>query len=75
MTAEHKSQIIATLKRELGSSKEVKLFSETLRNLDLCDLSDDAKLERVANNGALLTYLTFYSLGVLPKLIELKNKE
>jgi len=75
MTKEHKNQIIKTLTRELGSASEVKKFSESLRSLNLVDLSLDASLEKVANNGTLLTYLSFYTLGIIPKLIELQTLE
>jgi len=74
MNPEHKKQIIATLRREIGSAEGVKTFSNNLRSLNLCDLSDDVQLEKVANEGTLLTFLTFHQLGILPKLIELQYK-
>ena len=75
MTKEHKTQIIATLKRELGSGKEVSKFSNSLKELNLIDLSQDAQLEKAVNDGSLMTYLSMYSLGVIPKLLELKYME
>jgi len=74
MTKEHKAQIIATLKRETGSGKAVTEFSNSLRILNLCDLSDDKQLEKAASSGMLLTLLTYHQLGLLPKLIEISNE-
>jgi len=75
MNPEHKKQIVATLKRELGSGKELTKFSQSLRDLNLVDLSQDAQLEKAANDGSLMTFLTYFSLGLIPKLIELKYGE
>ena len=75
MKKEHKTQVIATLKRELGSVKEVSKFSNSLKELNLIDLSQDAQLEKAVNDGSLMTYLSMYSLGVIPKLLELKYEE
>ena len=72
---EHKKQIIDTLKRELGTGKEVSKFSQSLKDLQLIDLSKDEQLESAVNDGSLMTYLTHYSLGLIPKLLELKYKE
>ncbi len=74
MSPEHKKQIIATLKRELGTAKEVSKFSNTLKDLQLIDLSKDEQLESAVNDGTLMTFLTYYSLGILPKLVEIKYK-
>ncbi len=75
MKEEHKKQIISTLKRELGSNEEVSKFSSSLRELNLCDLRDDAQLEIVANDGSLMVFLTHYSLGIIPKLLEIKYRK
>jgi len=75
MKKEHKAQVIATLKRELGSGKEVSKFSNSLKELNLIDLSQDVQLEKAVNDGSLMAYLSMYSLGVIPKLLELKYKE
>ena len=75
MKKEHKAQVIATLKRELGSGKEVSKFSNSLKELNLIDLSQEVQLEKAVNDGSLMAYLSMYSLGVIPKLLELKYKE
>ncbi len=75
MKADHKKQIISTLKRELGSGSALTDFSQSLRELNLVDLSQDEQLEKAASDGSLMTYLTHYSLGIIPKLIEIKYKE
>ena len=75
MTKEHKAQIIATLKRELGSGKAVSAFSQSLKDLQLIDLSKDEQLESAVNDGSLMVFLTHYSLGFIPKLLELKYME
>jgi hypothetical protein len=64
------------LLEELGSSSQVKDFSESLRQLDICDLSDDTQFEKaVANEGAyIFTLLTHYQFGFIPKLLEIKQK-
>jgi len=75
ITSEHKQQIINTLKKELGSPSEVSKFSQSLKDLSLIDLSDDVQLEKATKDGSLITFVTFYGLGVIPKLCELKYKE
>jgi len=75
MNKEHKAQVIATLKRELGTGKAVSEFSNSLKELQLIDLSQDVQLEKAVNDGSLMTYLSMYSLGVIPKLLELKYME
>jgi len=75
MKPEHKKQIVKTLIRELGSSAEVSKFSQMLRDLQLVDLKQDAQLEKAANDGSLIIFVTYYSLGLIPKLSELKYKD
>jgi len=75
LTPEHKKQVIATLKRELGSGKAVSAFSQSLRELNLIDLKDEKQLESAVNDGSLMVFLTHYSLGFIPKLLELKYME
>ena len=75
MNKEHKAQIIKTLKRELGSGAEVSKFSEALKVLQLIDLSKDEQLESAVNDGSLMVFLTHYSLGFIPKLIEIKYRK
>ena len=75
ITSDHKKQIVNTLKKELGSPSEVSKFSQSLKDLSLIDLSDDVQLEKAANDGSLITFVTFYGLGLLPKLIDLQYKQ
>ena len=75
MNPDHKKQIVATLKRELGSGKELTKFSQSLRDLSLVDLSKEEQLEAAANDGSLMVFLTYYGLGLIPKLVELKYGE
>ena len=75
MKPEHKKQVINTLKRELGSAAKVSEFSEALKVLQLIDLSDDVQLEAAVNDGSLMVFLTHYSLGIIPKLIEIKYRK
>jgi len=75
MNPDHKKQVIATLKRELGSGKELTKFSQSLRDLNLIDLSNEVQLEAATKDGSLMTYLTHYSLGLIPKLLEIKYTE
>ena len=75
MNAEHKTQVINTLKRELGSGQAVSDFSNSLKDLHLIDLSDDKQLESAVNDGSLMVFLTHYSLGLIPKLLEIKYRK
>ena len=75
LTPEHKKQIVATLKRELGSGKAVSDFSNSLKDLQLIDLSDDEQLNSAVNDGSLMVFLTHYSLGIIPKLLEIKYRK
>ena len=61
---------------ELGGVENAKDFSNSLRYLDLCDLKDDADLLRVTDNGGILlqTLVSWYQLGFVSKLIEIKKK-
>ena len=71
-----KSHLIGFLIRELGGADNVKEFSNLLRELGICDLKKDSHLElAAADGGALLsTLVSWYQLGLLPKIAELKAK-
>ncbi len=74
MSTTNKQDIIKVLKREIGTSGGVKAFSSNLKELNICDLSDDETLLKAAENGQLMTLLTHTQLGLIPKLIEIKKE-
>jgi len=71
-----RNQLVDWLKKELGSVHNVKEFSETIRYLELGDLRDDKEFTRITDDGGavLLTLVSWYSLGLLSKLKEIKQK-
>ena len=64
------------LVKELGNPHKVKEFSSTLRDLNICDLSTDKHLDAVTKDGGaiLIVLVSWYQLGMLSKLIEIKGK-
>jgi hypothetical protein len=64
------------LLKELGSAELVKDFSNSLRELGICDLKDDESFcKAIADGGEYLsTLLVMYQFGSIPKIIEIKNK-
>jgi hypothetical protein len=74
ITAKRKVVTEALLK-ELQSVDNVKRFSQMLRDLDICDLRDDTEFENITKDGApyLLTLITYYTFGMLDKLLEIKT--
>ena len=70
-----REHLIGFLINELGGTEKVKDFSESLRFLDLCDLRDDKHLKRVTDEGGVLlqTLVSWYQLGFISKLIDIKK--
>jgi len=70
-----RSHLISFLTKELGSIEKVKNFSNTLKELSLCDLTVDKELERVTENGGavLAVLITWFNLGLLDKLVDTKK--
>ena len=76
MTNQQKKDNLAKfLQKELGSSHRVKEFASLYRDLGICNLSDIKDVERVTDDGGavLMTLVTWYSLGLTSKFIEIKN--
>lgn len=70
-----RSHLVSFLVRELGGTDKVREFSSMLKQLDLCDLTVDSDLLKATENGGaiLQTFVTWYMLGLLPKLVEIKD--
>ena len=76
MSKDDREHLVSFLIKELNGSANVKLFSQTLRELDLCDLQDDKHLEQVTKDGGaiLATLVSWQQLGLLGKLSEIKKR-
>jgi hypothetical protein len=70
-----RKQVEKVLLRELQTADNVKRFSQTLRELEICDLRDDTEFLNISKDGApyLLTLLTYSFAGILDKLLEIKK--
>lgn len=58
---------------DMGANN-TKEFSEVLRQLDVCDLRNDADLKAVTGNGLIDTLLVLYKFGTLTKLLDVKKQ-
>ena len=70
-----RKHLIEFLIKELGGVEKVKHFSSLLKSLNLCNLTEDNDLEKVAANGGVIlqTLVTWYMLGFLDKLNDIKK--
>ncbi len=75
-SAQKKDQVVAFLVKELNGASNVKGFADIYRELNICDLANDKHIERVTDNGGALlaTLVSWYTLGLTQKLLEVKNK-
>jgi len=74
--AEKRKQFTEFLIKELQSVENVKSFSQSLRDLDLCDLRDDEQFENITKDGApmLMTLISYWNFGMLNKLKQIKKE-
>jgi len=70
-----RDHLVKFLVKELNGVENVKRFSTLLKELNLCDLTDDDDFNSVTANGGVLlqTLVSWFSLGFLDKLIEIKK--
>jgi len=67
-----RTAVVDHLVKELGV-KNVREFSESLRELDICDLKDDSDLKAVTSNGLIDTLVVLYKFGTTTKLLSVKK--
>ena len=65
--------LIEYLVKELGIH-HVRDFSEALKELDICDLTDDIDLVKVTETGLIDTLVVLFKFGTLTKLIQVKKE-
>jgi len=65
--------LVDYLVKELGVH-HVRDFSETLRQLGVCDLKDDNDLIAVTSNGLIDTLVVLWKFGTLSKLLDVKKE-
>ena len=76
-TSSHKDKLLKLLKQQLGSNEHIKQFSNELKLLGICDLSQSKVQEYITSQeGAvyLFTLVTHYNFGLLNKLVEIQDK-
>ena len=71
-TTNKREQLVVYLIAQLGK-KNVKEFSTTLRELDICDLTADEDLEKVTTGGLIDTLVVLYKFGTLTKVNDIKK--
>ena len=77
----HQDRLISFLKKEVGgaglSNTQIKEFSSNLKVLGIIDLSKSNTQEWLMNDkvgqSTLITLVTWFSLGLLSKIVEIKN--
>ena len=65
--------LVEYLVKELGIH-HVRDFSECLKELDICNLTDDKDLVKVTSEGLIDTLVVLYKFGTLTKLLEVKKE-
>lgn len=65
--------LVDYLVKEMGVH-HVRDFSESLRQLDICDLKDDEDLKKVTSEGLIDTLVVLYRFGTLTKLLDVKKQ-
>ena len=65
--------LVKHLVKTLGKHN-VKEFSETLKSLDICDLTLDHDLEKVTTDGLIDSLVVLYQFGSLSKLLSIKKE-
>ena len=67
-----REHLIKHLISELGRNN-VKAFSESLKYLDICDLTLDSDLDKVTTNGYIDTLIVLYNFGTINKIVQVKK--
>ncbi len=70
---DRRKAVVNHLTKELGIH-HVREFSESLRELGICDLKDDTDLKTVTENGLIDTLVVLFKFGTLTKLLEVKKE-
>jgi len=65
--------LVDYLVKELGVH-HIKDFSDSLRELDICDLKDDDDLVKVTSDGLIDTLIVLYKFGTISKLLQVKKE-
>jgi len=65
--------LVDYLVKELGIHN-VRDFSESLRELDICDLKDDNDLVKVTSDGLIDTLVVLFKFGTISKLLSVKKE-
>ena len=67
-----REELIKYLTSQLGIN-HIRDFSEALKTLEICDLTDDIDLVTVTSTGLIDTLIVLYQFGTLTKVIEVKS--
>ena len=70
---DRRTAVVNHLTKELGVH-HVREFSESLRQLGICDLKDDTDLKKVTENGLIDTLVVLFKFGTLTKLLQVKKE-
>jgi len=65
--------LVSYLVKEMGVH-HVRDFSESLRQLDICDLKDDTDLKKVTEDGLIDTLVVLFRFGTISKLLDVKKQ-
>ena len=79
--ASHQDRLIAFLKKDVGganlSNEQIREFSKNLKELEILDLSRSSTAQWVTQDevgqSTLITLVTWYSLGLLQKITDIKK--
>ena len=71
-TTAKREALVKYLVAQLGKNN-VKDFSETLKYLDICNLTLDSDLNKVTTEGYIDTLIVLYKFGTLSKVAEVKK--
>lgn len=72
----HQDKLLKLLKKELGSNHEIKRFSAELKELgiDLSKTSTQAFVTSPEGAPMLFTLVSYFTFGILNKIVEIQDK-